>query len=282
MSRFKVARLLDEAKEAGIVRIYVDMPAQVDVALGDAVAKNWRVRRVLVAKTTGQSHETAQLMMANLAADFLMSTVGPHDVLGISWGSSVAAVVDDIDSLPPVDVVQMVGGVRSAGLDTNGSELVRRLSHISGGHPFPLMAPLIVDTEQTAAALKGERAIAEAMSHFPRLTIALVGVGSWAPEHSSLISEVSDSDRAELISRGAVADMCGVVLTGDGKPVDSSMRNRTLSISFEQLSAVPTVVAVAGGHDKVAAVRASLASGLVDVLVTDDVVARELTEVSPR
>ena len=276
ISRFKVARLLDAALESGIVRIYVDMPADVDVGLGEKLASTFSIGRALVADVAGESAETAQLMTARLAADFVMSTLGPDDVLGISWGTSVQKVVDEIDALPPIDIVQMVGGVRTAGLDTNGSELVRRLSHVSGGEAYPLLAPLIVDTDATVNALRGERAIAEALAQFVRISVALVGIGSWSPEQSSLIDEVSDSDRRQLIAGGAVADVCGLVLTSQGTSVDSSFSARTLSISFDQLARVPKVVAIAGGLEKTAAIEASVNSGLIDILVTDSMVAERL------
>lgn len=276
ISRFKVARLLDEAKAAGIVRIYVDMPVEADVELGEQVANTFGLRRALVARAQRSGAESTSVMMASLAADYLMSTVSASDVLGISWGSSVALVIDEIDTLPAIDIVQLVGGVRSSALDTNGTELVRRLSHVSGGIALPLMAPLLVDSPSTATALRAEAAVSQAMGQFGRLTVALVGIGSWTPERSSLITELSPVDRQSLLQAGAVADVCAVVVGADGHEVTSTIAQRTLSIKFSELSAIPTVIAVAGGVDKAAAVKATLASGLVDVLVTDSAIAAEL------
>jgi DNA-binding transcriptional regulator LsrR (DeoR family) len=138
------------------------------------------------------------------------------------------------------------------------------------------MAPLLVDSRTTAEALRQEAAVSQAMNYFDRLSMALVGIGSWTPPRSSLISELSEGDRGLLLESGAVADIGAVVVDSDGKPVDSPISQRTLSISFQELSAIPTVVAVAGGVDKTVAVRAALASGLVDVLVTDSAIAEGL------
>jgi DNA-binding transcriptional regulator LsrR (DeoR family) len=276
VSRFKVARLLDEAKAAGIVRIYVDMPSDVDVELGERLASEYGLRHALVTRVPSESPQSADIMMASLAADYVMSSLSPDDVLGISWGTSVAQVVDEIDVLPAVDIVQMVGGVRSSALDTNGTELVRRLSHVGRGRAFPLMAPLLVDSATTATALRTEAAVSQAMNQFDRLTMALVGIGSWNPARSSLMSELTSVDREALVAAGAVADVSAVVLGASGEPVNSTVAARSLAISFEQLQAIPTVVAVAGGVDKTAAVKATLASGMVDVLVTDSVVATKI------
>lgn len=276
ISRFKVARLLDEAKSAGIVRIYIDIPTEADIELGERLANSFGLRHALVASVPRDNPEAAQTMVANLAADYLKSTLSPEDVLGITWGSTVARVIDEIDLLPAIDTVQMVGGVRSSGLDTNGTELVRRLSDVSGGAAFPLLAPLIVDSPITATALRSEAAVSQAMDQFDRLSVAVVGVGSWTPRRSSLIDEMRDADVDALLAAGAVADVGAVVLDGQGHLLDSPTSERALSITLPELRAIPTVIAVAGGLEKVKAIRAILSSGVVDVIATDSLVASQL------
>ena len=269
ISRFRVARLLEEAKSSGIVRIYIDMPPEVDLDLGAALERAFGVRRVIVARDEASSTSTVAALRGRVAAEFLQSTIGPRDTLGISWGASVSSVVDAIEHLPPIDIVQIVGGVRAAGLELSGTELVRRLSQLNGGGAFPLLAPLIVDSAATARALRSDAAIAEAMSQFDRLSVALVGIGSWSPVHSAMAVELSAADRAKVLDDGVCADVCGVLLNANGQAVGSAVVSRMLSISLEQLRAVPTVVAVAGGIEKVAAIRAAVSSGTIDVLVTD-------------
>jgi DNA-binding transcriptional regulator LsrR (DeoR family) len=278
ISRFKVARLLEEAKSAGVVKISIESPAEVDLYLGEELAKKFGIRQVFVAKVSKDWADSGDLLMATAAADYLMENVGAEDVLGISWGSSVARVVDRIHSLPAIPIVQLVGGVRSSKLDTNGSELVRRLSLIGGGEAFPLMSPLVLESESMASALRGEAAIVETLKKFKRVSIALVGIGAWGPRNSSLFTELSTKDRESLTKSGAVADVCGVVLNAAGEKLQSSFQNRTVAISHAEISKVGKVIAVAGGADKAEAVRASLKSGLVDVLVTDSTLAQKLLD----
>ena len=55
----------------------------------------------------------------------------------------------------------------------------------------------------------------------------------------------------------------------DGQPVPSDLDDRTIGITLEELRAVPRVVGIAGGAEKVDAIRAALRGRLVDVLITD-------------
>jgi lsr operon transcriptional repressor len=51
-----------------------------------------------------------------------------------------------------------------------------------------------------------------------------------------------------------------------------------VGIAIRELRAMRNVIAVAGGIDKVAAIRGALAGGYIDILITTEDVARELTD----
>jgi Putative sugar-binding domain len=51
--------------------------------------------------------------------------------------------------------------------------------------------------------------------------------------------------------------------------VSTSLTDRFISISAQQLASIPNVIAVAGGPSKRLAVKAALTSGLINSLVTD-------------
>ncbi|MCS5720618.1 transcriptional regulator [Herbiconiux sp. CPCC 203407] len=276
ISRFKVARLLDEAKASGIVRISVDMPADIDLPLGEELSRAFGIQRAIVVRAIEAAPDATGALIGDAAAQYLAGIVGADDVLGISWGSSLTAFVDAVTTLAPAEVVQMVGGVRAAQMDVSGVELVRRLTRKTGGRAFPLHAPLLVRTATMAEELRADPSLADATGRFSRLSIALVGIGSWNPPKSSLHGEFTDAERADLESRGAAADVCTIVFDADGSELHSPALERAVGISAAELRGVPEVVAVAGGDEKVAAIRAALRSGVVRTLVTDSRTAEAL------
>lgn len=269
ISRFKVARLLDEARASGIVKITVEMPAELDFPLGEKLASAFSIQRAIVVRTFGDDTGSIRSVLGSAAADYLAAVVGPKDVLGISWGSTLTSTVDAITSLASADVVQLVGGVRAGTMEASGVELVRRLSAKANGQAFPLHAPLLVRTPEMAAQLRTDPSLAGAIGRFNKLTLALVGIGSWSPPKSSLYNEFSEQERQLLIADGAIADMCTMVFDSRGKALDSAPLNRSLGITLDELRSVPEVIAVAGGHDKADAIAAVLRSGVVDTIITD-------------
>jgi DNA-binding transcriptional regulator LsrR (DeoR family) len=276
ISRFKVARLLDEAKASGIVRIYVDMPADIDLPLGERLAAAYGIARAIVVRAVDTAPDATASLIGSAGAEYLASIVSADDVLGISWGTSLTTVVDAVSTLAPADVVQMVGGVRAAEMDVSGVELVRRLARKTGGKAYPLHAPLLVRTASMAAELRDDPSLADAIDRFGRLSVALVGIGSWRPPKSSLYGEFTGAERAALIADGAAADLCTLVFDADGKAVESPALDRTIGVSAEELRSVPEVIAVAGGDEKVDAIAAVLRSEIVTTLVTDSRTAEDL------
>lgn len=277
ISRFRVARLLDEALAQGIVRIHVEMPTHVDVPLGDEVAKRFGLTRAIAVQTFENVPEVRSALVGAAVADLLADTLTENDTLGISWGESLTRVVDAIrDDLPAMDVVQLVGGVHAAEMNVSGVELVRRLSQKTGGRAFPLHVPLLVGSPTMALQLRADRALQDSFARLETVTVALVGIGSWSPPRSSLLQELSEEERSDLLAAGAAGDLCTHVFDEHGTALSTPGLERALGISLEQLRRVPTVIAVASGPDKVRAIASALRSGIVSTLVTDGATAEAL------
>ncbi|SEB66951.1 DNA-binding transcriptional regulator LsrR, DeoR family [Paramicrobacterium humi] len=275
ISRFKVARLLDDARAQGLVHIQVDMPAELDLPLGDRLAARFGLSRAVVVNTADSSVDMTTYLLGQACADLLEAFVDVDDVLGITWGATLTRVADALSTLPQCTLVQLVGGVSSVDLNVSGVELLRRIGSKTNGPTHALHAPLLVRNAAVASDLRAEPEIASTLSKCDSLTAALVGIGSWN-ENSTFYAHVDETEREEFRTRGAVADMCALVFDGNGELLEGSLSERTIGISAEQLRKVPDVIAVAGGADKVPAIRAALASGIPNTLVTDSITAETL------
>lgn len=269
ISRFKVARLLEEARARGLVRIQVDLPTEIDLPTSDTLAGAFDISRAIVVRTLAGSSDEASAVIGTAAANYLSSIVDSSDVLGLSWGVGLTHVVDAVTALAPCDLVQLVGGVQTADLNVSGVELLRRLAQKTGGNAYPLHVPLMLGSAAVAEGLREDPGLSATFERFSRISVALVGIGSWRPPQSALYREMPESEREFIRAQGAVGDVCTFVFDADGAPVQSEALKCTMGIGLDELRQVPHVVAVAGGPEKVDAIAAILASGLVNVLVTD-------------
>lgn len=277
LSRFKVARLLDDARAAGIVRISIELPTTIDLDLGERVAAKYGIRRAIVVHAEPGSPDATAASIGQAAAEHIAGVLAEDDVLGLAWGRSLTVMADALQGQSGADVVQLVGGVRGAGVAVSGVELVRRVAERTGGTAHPLHAPLVVGSSAMAQELLRDPALSDARDRFDRLTVCAFGIGSWeSPAQSALFNELSHEDRAELRRLGVVADVCGIPIDANGQPVRAEVAERIVGIGLDELRRVPEVVVMAGGPTKQAAIAAVLQTGIVATLVTDATAAERL------
>ena len=278
LSRFKVARLLDLARETGLVRIEIGHPGSIDVDLSARLQQSFGLERAVVVITRDDAPDTLRTQVGQVAAELLAEVVVPEDVLGVAWARSVGAMAKYLPRLPTVPVVQLTGAVALPGGGDTSFDIVRDVARAAGGPAYVFYAPIVLPDAATAAALRSQSDIARAFEHASSVTKAVVGIGRCEPGESTLYDAASEADHDELRRLGVCGEVCGVFVDGDGEPVETALASRVIAIDAERLRAVPDVMAIAYGAGKLPAARAVLRSGLVSSLVTSQGFARGLLE----
>ena len=277
VSRFRVARMLDRARRDGIVRIDIAPLPELDLELADALRDRYLIRGAVVVRSPTGTEAMRLAGLGRAAAAVLGDVLEATDVLGISWGRTLHALVGQLPRLPACTVVQLVGSVPTLQLELNSLELVRRLAERATGPVFPLHVPLLVGSAEMADALASDPMAAATLGQFDRLTRAVVGIGAWGSGASAIRAALTEADARAVDEAGGVADIASIVLDAEGREVRTAgLPERCIAVREDQLRRVPDVIAIAGGADKVPAIRAALRSGLVHRLVTDEEAARLL------
>lgn len=278
LSRFKVARLLDDARASGLVRIEIGHPGTIDVGLSSHLMAALGLTHCVVTDTEEDDPTSLREHLGAAAAELLSEVVTPEDVLGLSWARSVSAMATALRSLATVPVVQLTGALARPSVDDSSIELVREVARVSGGPAYFFYAPMAVPDAATARALRRQPEVAQAFSRIGSVTIALAGVGAWAPEQSTLYDATSEAERAVLAERGVCAEISGVLVDTAGEPVRSALTDRMIGITAAQMRAVDEVIAIVYGSAKVDAVLAAVRGGMVNSLVTHSALAKALIE----
>lgn len=277
ISRFKVARLLLDAVRDGVVRIQIDAVPEVDEVLSRELAVATGIRSAVVVRSNDGRTQLPGSLLGRAGAAVLAEGLANDDILGISWGRTLHSMVGHLPPLPACAVVQLVGSVPSLELDVNSTELVRRLAERAGGRVYPLHVPLILQSAGVAEALRSDPNLSQTLDMFSRVTRAVVGIGAWVEGGSTVRAALSAEDGRAIEAAGAIADVCGIPLDGEGREVFAGgLPERRIAISAAQLRVVPDVVAISAGEHKIAAIGSALRSGLLHRLITDDVTARGL------
>ncbi len=278
LSRFKVARLLDTARDTGLVRIEIRSDGEIDVELSARLGERFGLRHSIVVDTPDDDPVHLREHVGRAAAQLLAEVLTPQDVLGLAWARSVSAMARALPPLPGTPVVQLTGSLSLPDGPDTSVDVVREVASASGGVAHCFYAPLTVADAVTARALRRQPEVARAFGQLPRVTKAVAGVGLWEAGQSTLYDTASEADRQALADLGVCADISGVFVDADGEPVPTELADRMIAISAEEMRAIPEVVVVPYGLRKAPAVRAALRSGLVSGIVTHTSLARAVLD----
>ena len=280
LSRIKVSRLLDQARRERIVQISI-IPAQdPKPELERRLEAIYRLDEVSVVGLPTGAGLLRELGRA--AAGYLMSRLQGGEVIGMSWGSTLRAVVDALpaESWPDMRVVQINGGLGRPEAETHGADLTRRMAESLGARPVMLSAPGIVASRMVRDALLADPQIAEPLALAARADVALVGIGAPTPDAviRQLGALVSAAEIEAIKALGGVGDIALRYFDAHGRPVEHEINNRIIGLDLDQMKRLPRVIGVAGGSEKLEVIRAAARGRLVSVLITDEETAHRLLE----
>ncbi len=269
-----VSRVLKRAEREGIVRIDVSLPAGTHTEIEDALQSGFGLDEAVVVDCIEDEAQIAHDLGA-AAAFYFENTLKPNDVVGISSWS--AALLHMVNALHPSQrfkhnpVVQILGGVGSPNAEVHATQMTRRLADLIGGEATLLPAPGVVGSRHARDILLRDRFVGEALSLFPKITLALVGIGATEPSRGLASSgNIFSPQELELLAgKGAVGDVCLRFFDENGNQVVTALNDRVISMELEQLRKVRRIVGVAGGQRKTRAIRGALMGKLINVLITD-------------
>lgn len=285
LSQATVSRLFNRAQREGIIRTTVSVPPGIYTELEEELARCYALRdAVVVDAENEESEEIVQRAIGAAAAHYIESTLQMNQVVGLSsWSATLLAMVDAMHQLPrrtDAQVVQILGGIGNPGAEIYASRLLERFARLVNGAATFLPAPGIVGSQQSKEAFLQDAFVRAAQEMFAQVNLALVGIGDVEPSkllaHSG--NAFSPQELTLLRQRGAVGDILVHFFDIEGRPVDSSLDNRVMSMPLHQLRKVDRAIGLAGGRRKFSAILGALRGRWINILITDRFTAERLLE----
>ncbi|MBC7724700.1 MAG: sugar-binding transcriptional regulator [Burkholderiaceae bacterium] len=280
ITRWKVGRLLAQARDEGIVRIEIVHPRARRAGLERALTERFGLADAVVVPSPSDAVDVRP-RVSQAAADYLTALRPVPRVLGVSWGRTLSEIAD---SLAPgwatgVQVVQINGGVslnRRPGTAANTAVIIAQKAD---GHATLLPSPAILEHRETKLAIESDRTVAGVLELAASASAYLysAGVADATSVHVDS-GYVTAADVADLVRAGAVGDVVGRYIDAAGHIVDAALDERTVGLGLDQLRSARTAIFVVAGDDKHPIALAVVRSGLCSVIVTDEATALALLE----
>jgi len=283
ISQAKAHRLIAEALQRGLVKVFIQGEPAECIALEDRLTTDFGLRQCVVAPNLQidrvNDPKSRFQALGSAGARLLhreLSTSKPG-VLGIGKGRTLAAVVDHLPDigLPDTKIVSVTGSL-TRNLSAYPFDVVLRLAERTGGSGYFLPVPYLASNIGEKTLLLQQQSIKSVLNLARQADILLIGIGSLDAEaHLRQVEIVTESEWTELRAHGAVGDLLGTFIDIDGQPVSLEINKLAVGLGLEELCG-RRVIAFAGGVNKAMAILAALRTGLITDLVIDEATATKV------
>lgn len=278
LSRFKVSRILKDARERQLVTVQINHP-RIDLTQTEVdLAKRFGLRETVVVHIDEFSGVSALDQVGMAGAEYLRSIVTRAGVMGVTWGTTVYHVISHLKPIAVKDLtlVQIGGGLGTIE-GTDNHILTLMLGQKLGARAHVIPAPVIVRNRAIRDTLFKEKKIRDTLRLAKKADLVLFGVGLVGLQGLLWQSGFLDEgDARKLHELGAVGAICGRFFDAQGRQCWHELDDRTIGLNLDELKRIKHKVLVATGREKLRGIQGALRGGLLDVLVTDRGTAEEL------
>lgn len=276
----KAHRLIARAVQDGVVKVTIEGDISECIALENALSAKFGLETCEVAPDLAE--EGLPLRTLSVAgASFLKREIdnGQHDCIGIGHGRTLAASVSQMSrsSRTSVNFVSLLGGL-TRNYSATPHDVMARLTEKTGATAYVMPVPFFANTVEDREVLLNQRGVSKVFEMAANSDLKVVSVGTTEPSASLVSSGMIEMEEIkDVIAKGGVGELLGHFFDAQGQRVNTTLTERTMSVGLDQLAGT-RIVAIAGGMEKVGAIRSVVMSGCLSGLITDERTALALLE----
>ncbi|MEM9550183.1 MAG: sugar-binding transcriptional regulator [Pseudomonadota bacterium] len=281
ISATRAHRAISKAQASGIVQIVVKATAATCVELENKLSDAFGLTMCRVAMDLPERGPIPLKSLGAAGGEWLDQVIASkaHEVIGISHGRTIAAMVEHLGQGHKTNAVfvSLLGGLTRS-LAANPYDVIHRLALKTGADAYLMPVPLFANSAKDREVMMAQSMLTEAFARMRSATLAIVGIGDLSASTGANVADGQGLNKAkDLKDCGAAAEILGQFIDHDGAKISTPLDGRAMALDLDDLSG-REVVAVAGGAEKVGPIRAALKSGLLTGLIIDEATARVLVD----
>ena len=284
LSRSSVSRLLETARNRGIVEFRINRPSDRSNKLAEQIKSKYSIAaNVIEVFENSTADERLEIVGAETAKK-LGNFFRPGITIGLAWGSTISSVSRHMHNYRVANstVVQLngAGNDHSTGISYSG-EILNQFGQSLGANVVHFPVPAFFDDPSAKQVMWRERSTKRILDIQSRIDLAIFGLGRIDSEVPSQVYQagyLGKTDLDELNAEKVVGDIATVFFRNDGSWRDIGLNNRSSGPELDQLKKTPKRVCVVSGIAKIEALRGAIAGGFITDLFIDDLTAERLLE----
>ena len=264
ISRMRVIKLLDAARQSGVVQFRLRSDSIGMMERSRELMERYHLKDVFIIPEAEQESRTNE-SIARAGAMYISDRLGENACINVGYGDTLGKTLNHLATMvqTPVTCVSLTGGV--------SCYLPNGRSNVFNARLCLIPAPLLASSHEMAAAMRAEDSVSEVIRTADLSSFTLVGIGSMHDTATILRSGlISQNEMFRLRMAGSVGDVLCHFLDKNGQLISGDIEDRLISTPLNQLLTMDNVVGLAAGRHKAEAIRSVLRGGYLDILITDE------------
>ncbi|QXE21170.1 DNA-binding transcriptional regulator [Clostridium sp. 001] len=279
-TRFKVSKLLQEARDKHVVEITISKPHSRVPKLENVLKENFDLKDALVLDNKVFAYEETLNTLGKLGAQYVDNLISENSIIGVLWGKTLLNLIKNLKPKKklPITAVQIVGAAAKDVTIVDSQELMRNLANTYGGKCKYLYAPLYIDNDYARKALMREPVLSDTLFLANKSDIILTGIGTTDAMFSSSLwaNYLERVKQYSLDDLKAVGCIYGRVYNELGEEIDIDINQKVIGIDTSSIRRVNHVIGIAAGKFKAKAILGALRGKYINTLITDDATASKI------
>lgn len=287
-SRINVVKMLQLAIKKEIVQIRVIDPHDSFDDLVHELKKYFGFLEVAIVPSYTSSAMRSSAL-GYRAARVLLSYLGSNDTVGLGWGSAVYSLVQEMPENSSLGLqptwVPLIGSMSEGDIYFQTNAFVKTMQKKIGGVWKTLSVPALLDSPLLVEALKSDERIRRIVQEWQNLRIAVFGLGNigvfkevrYPSTFGRFLGSMEQRKLGQIDAKG---DILARFFDGEGNICDLEYDSRVFGIGLNEIKNVPIRFGIAGGERKADVIYAAAKNKIVNVLVTDEVVALKILKMA--
>lgn len=283
LSTPKVNRLLQQARERGYINFVIRTPYQNLFDLEARLKAVFGLEDAIVIPAVGSTSSSLLNAVGTVAADYLLEQIRDGDIVALTPGTAVQAVVQSVNPSRPyqVEVVPMLGAIQGE-FESDMNYLSTNMADRLGAKSYQLHAPAFVDTAEHAEIVRSMVPVKEILDIARQANIAVLGVGTVDPEASRFVqlTALSAQDLNYIEDgHGGVGEISAHVYDFEGNACAKEYADRVIGLNLAEIREIPFRIGVAASAAKAKPIYGALRGGYLHALITDESAARGVLKI---
>ena len=282
VSRQRAQRLVSRAIAERLIHVRLEHRISGCLDLEAAMTRRFGLRICRVAPALSPGMDPLRSSAPFAAAEFerVLRSTDPL-VIALGTGRSLRAMVEELTSMECEHhkIVSLNGNIAPDGSASYYDVIMRIADKIRAPH-YPMPMPVIAQSTEDLNMFHQFKPIQAVMGLARAADVAFVGVGQMS-EDAPLLKDgfLNAAELAEMQAMGAAGEVAGWAYDSAGRYLETSVAQRVAGVRVTTEGG-RSVIAIAGGKNKFAALQAGLKGRIFNGLITDELTARDLLSAS--